>query len=578
MILRTQSWLATSSRLHGGLTGALALATTVSRDRRLRLWFAGFLALAALALGVMRIVGAPIPEPAGERLDRVAFTGVRIVDAAHEGVSDPRTILVSAGRVQSIRPDDSGTVPKDFATIPLPGRFVVPGFWDMHAHFGRLQLHYAGPMMLMHGVFYARNMSGDCVGWMCFFERDVEANRALTHAALAGDVMAPAFLGGVGSYIIRGSRNASSHDYPTEPFFLVPSTYEEGLALAQYAASRGVDFLKPYNSLHADAFRGLLDGASQEGLYVGGHVPRMLTLDDALALGLRTVEHARMLPLACTAMSSELAADYEAWVEDPAAARDEPKASRMLDELLENPDDARCERVLNDWAERDAYYVPTHVTRLADTHAVNRPFVDDPRARYVPQLFLRWGWESQASDYESDAREHPERVALLRAFYDRGVELTGQAHRAGVKLMIGSDNGDVLIYPGASFHEEMRIFEDAGIPPAAILAAATSVPASFVGMSDTYGSIAEGTRADFVFLDQNPLIDIANADTIAALYVGGRFYDGEARRAVMEEVAGKSRGLRHHLTVGWFLITQALPGAVARGIARLRAERTDGPQ
>ncbi|MEM9730466.1 MAG: amidohydrolase family protein [Myxococcota bacterium] len=540
------------------------------RGRRFRAWFALLFLLAAVLLVAMGIFGSGAPEPTGVRLDRVAFTGVRVVEPELVQASEPQTILVSAGKIESIYPVEALSVPPGYTEVALPGRFVVPGYWNMHAHLGRLQVHYAAPMMLMHGIFYARNMSGDCVGWMCWFIPDADENRALTHAATRGDLMVPAFIGGIGSHVIRGSRVAPSWDYPAEPKYLAPSTYEEGRALARHAASRGVDFLKPYNSLHPEALRGLIDEADALGLYVGGHVPRGLTLDDAIELGLRTVEHGRMLPLACSTLDEEFASDYRAWLDAPAGTVDKPSLSQMLGELLQSPDDAACSAVLAAWSEKGAYYVPTHVTRLADTVAADRPFIDDPRARTVPSLVLRWGWEAQASEYETMIRDDPDLAGELRALYERGVALTGQAHEAGVGVMVGSDTGDVLIYPGESFHEEMRIFADAGMSPAAILAAATSVPAEFAGLSATHGSVAVGKRADLVFLSANPLVTIENADAINALYVGGRFYDEDARNEVIEEVARKSRGLPHHLAVGWFVVTRLIPGAAMRGMTRLR--------
>ncbi|MEM7136691.1 MAG: amidohydrolase family protein [Myxococcota bacterium] len=541
------------------------------RGRRLRAWFTGLLAAAVLVLVTMGIVGGPVPDPAGQPAPQVAFTGVQIVDVARGELIAGQTIIASNGEIESIGPTETTAVPDGYREVAMPGRFVVPGFWNMHAHLGRHQLHYAAPMMLMYGIFYARNMSGDCVGWLCFFERDIDGNRALTEAAIRGDVMAPAFLGGVGSHVVRGVQAARSRDYPSEPSFLTPQTYDEGRALVRYAVARDADFLKPYNSLDPDAFRGMLDEARAAGVYVGGHVPRSVTLTEALQLGLHTVEHARMLPLACSTKGPEFAAAYRAWLDAPSGEATKPNMSRTLDEAMGSPDDAACDRVLADWVESGAHYVPTHVTRLADSHAATRPFLEDPRLRYVPNIVVLLGWETHADNYEKQFRVRPEAEDRLVALYERGVELTGRAHRAGVKLMVGSDTGDVLIYPGPSFHEEMRIFSDAGMSPAAILAAATSVPAAFAGLSDTHGSIAVGKRADFVFLNQNPLDDIAHSEKIDAIYVGGRFYDSETRRAVMDEVASKSRGLRHHLTLGWFVVTHVIPGLVVRGVTRVHS-------
>ena len=71
-----------------------------------------------------------------------------------------------------------------------------------------------------------------------------------------------------------------------------------------------------------------------------------------------------------------------------------------------------------------------------------------------------------------------------------------------------------------------------------------------------------GKRANLLFLRKNPLHDIANTESIDALYVGGHHYDSPAREAVMEEVAAKAKGARHALVVGWFLVADVLPAVL----------------
>lgn len=322
------------------------------------------------------------------------------------------------------------------------------------------------------------------------------------------------------SPIVRGPRVAFTKGYLREPAFLVPDDYEEGRAFARYASSRGVDFLKPYDSLPEDAFRGLLDEAEEVGLYVGGHVPKSLTRQQALDLSLRTVEHGRMLPLACSAAGPHYAETFSGWLADSDSSSKKPSVHDLLGDLLERPDHEACETVFEQWAATETHYVPTHVTRLADTLATARPFVDDPRALYVPDTYRLGGWEYHAAAYEKYIREQPGLDGRLVDSCRRGVELTGSAHAAGVKLLIGTDSGDAMIYPGPSFHEEMGIYADAGIAPSSMLAAATSVPASFAGLSHSYGSVDAGKRADLVFLEDNPLDDIVQAQSIEALYVG----------------------------------------------------------
>lgn len=75
----------------------------------------------------------------------------------------------------------------------------------------------------------------------------------------------------------------------------------------------------------------------------------------------------------------------------------------------------------------------------------------------------------------------------------------------------------------------------AGIPPYAILEAATRNAAEYLRRKDS-GMISVGNRADLVLLNANPLTDITNADRVAGVMVSGKWLDRAALDQMMKEV------------------------------------------
>jgi len=75
---------------------------------------------------------------------------------------------------------------------------------------------------------------------------------------------------------------------------------------------------------------------------------------------------------------------------------------------------------------------------------------------------------------------------------------------------------------GWTLHRELEMLVAAGLTPAQALAAATIVPARWLGAEREWGSIAPGRRADLVVLDADPLRDIRNTARIATVLIGGR--------------------------------------------------------
>ena len=72
----------------------------------------------------------------------------------------------------------------------------------------------------------------------------------------------------------------------------------------------------------------------------------------------------------------------------------------------------------------------------------------------------------------------------------------------------------------------------AGLTPLDALQAATILPARFVGVCDTQGSIGAGKLADVVLLSADPLANIENARRIDAVVVNGRLI----RRAELDRL------------------------------------------
>jgi hypothetical protein len=90
-------------------------------------------------------------------------------------------------------------------------------------------------------------------------------------------------------------------------------------------------------------------------------------------------------------------------------------------------------------------------------------------------------------------------------------------NEAGVPVVVATD---VPVLPGASAHLELASLVAAGLSPLQALHAAGEWGARSLGLEDR-GAIAAGQRADFLLLDRDPLADIRNTRSIAAVYEGG---------------------------------------------------------
>jgi imidazolonepropionase-like amidohydrolase len=118
---------------------------------------------------------------------------------------------------------------------------------------------------------------------------------------------------------------------------------------------------------------------------------------------------------------------------------------------------------------------------------------------------------------ESDDAEFTQRVLELKSLFD-----AGGAHL----LIVGTDEPVYTnLLPGFAYHRELLAMTYAGLPPAAVLKAATINGARALGVDDRLGSIEVGKLADLYVVRGNPLDDIKTARNIKLVFRDGIAYD-----------------------------------------------------
>ena len=155
----------------------------------------------------------------------------------------------------------------------------------------------------------------------------------------------------------------------------------------------------------------------------------------------------------------------------PDGARDAVRAGTDSVEHAIDLDDS----VLADMATRGTFYVPT---------------ID--HNRYYVEFRNEYGYDEKAA-------------ARLNGYIEKNLETTRRAHKAGVKIAMGSDAVFTMFGQNT---RELAWFVKAGMTPAEALQTATTNAAALLGMSDKLGAIAPGYFADLVAVEGDPLSDI----------------------------------------------------------------------
>lgn len=457
--------------------------------------------LAIVAFFAAAVLWPASKAPVAALLADHAITNVHLVDVRSGTASAPTNIVIRDGKIAGIGAD----VPAGLSRIDGKGGYLIPGLWDMHSHSWQLspQMHF--PLQLANGVVAVRDMM-DCPEATDSLIACIDDKRRWNRRAESGRLAAPRFVG-IGSF-----------------YFEAPDmSPARARSLVRDYKRRGIDYIKVYNRLPAETYAAVTDEARKIGMPVVGHLPKAVTLADALSQGQRGFDHAHVLVRACSARGDDWGGKLDAL---------SPTARDKL--LIETFDPGRCADLLGQMRKRNVWFVPTHVTREEDARAGDPSFADDPRLGYADPL-SRWSF---GDDLGGTRAAYPGRDGerVLKDYFEHGLKLTGAAHRAGVRVLAGTDT----IIGGFKIHDELEHLVRAGLSPAEALRAATLHSAEAAGRENESGAIDQGKRADLVLLRANPLERIGNTRAIEAVFLGGRYYDRVRLDALLDFTKGQA--------------------------------------
>ena len=439
----------------------------------------------------------------------LAISSVTIVDVETGELRADQTVLISGDRIVMVVPTALAAPPAGAQLVDGEGRYLIPGLWDAHVHAAR-NLAWHLPMFLAHGVTAIRNMNPGT-------DDAIPLTQSIRRRLASGDLLGPRMI--AGGPTVDGDPPAA-----TSP--MVARDAAAARAAVDALADAEMDFVKVYENLSRDAYFALMARAEELGAPVDGHIPFRVLPEEAAAAGQRTIEHLRGMEWGCASNANVHRVELERLVDSLAAMTPDEQVlavTRHQRALFDARDEALCQATAEAYRRNGVAVVPTMIVypRIARPEAV----LAGPDAQLVPApLVARWRAMTSSRLWSVVQSE----VAPIPDLQLANVRLL---HEVGVVILAGTDvggGGPEMLIPGLSLHEELELLIDAGLSPIEALRAATIDPARVFGLDGELGRIAEGTYADLVLLDANPLEDITNTRRIEAVVVNGRYLDRSA--------------------------------------------------
>jgi imidazolonepropionase-like amidohydrolase len=420
------------------------------------------------------------------------------------------TVVVADGRIEAIGP--SGQVPtqKNVEIVDATGKFLIPGLWDVHVHLADdFSANWARqvslPLLVANGVTGVRDMGGD-----------FSIITALRREIVAGSIPGPRIIAS-GSTI--------------KDFKLDEAAARRAVTSLNQA---GVDFIKIMSWVPRDAYFAVADEARKQRIPFAGHVPELVSASEASVAGQHSMEHLLGIWQSCSINELELRNVMTAATNHRGSAPPYVFARVEFDlpprGTLGTFSPEKAIQLFELFARNGTWQVPTLVEDGAFALSVSGRVLEQPGMKFIPSSMRKsWNLPKLLQDLGTEDREDLLRIGPKR------LEVVGSMHRAGVKILPGTD-APWLVVPGFSLHDELELLVEAGLTPTNVLRAATRDAAQFVGLHDSLGTIEAGKAADLVLLDANPLEDIRNTRKIRGVCLQGRWFNRQALDGLVQKV------------------------------------------
>jgi imidazolonepropionase-like amidohydrolase len=405
------------------------------------------------------------------RKGALAVTNATLVDGTNRAPVADAVVVVEGDRITAAGPRASVRIPKGAKILDAGGRYVMPGLWDMHAHFEQVEW---GPVYLAAGVTTVRDVGNE-------FEFITSTRDAIRGGRGLGPRM-----------LLAGVVDGKS---PLALGVNIADTPEEGRAVVRRYHDAGFQQMKIYSSVKPDVLKAVAAEAHSLGMTVTGHVPEGMNAFQGVEAGMDQINHAQYLP-------PVMVKDYR------------PRRGAVPPAIDFSSPEAQS--AIRFFKEHGTVFDPTLSIFEWFLHPANVPFAQiEPGAAKLPPELV---------GAINNTGVPPQAAPAARAAVEQFISIVGALHRAGIPIVAGTDQ----VVPGHSLHRELELYVKAGFTPLEAIQAATIVPARVMKMDKELGTIEPGKLADLIIVDGNPLEAVENTRRVRWVVSGGRVFEAAA--------------------------------------------------
>lgn len=407
----------------------------------------------------------------------VLITHAKLFESKTATVKDNMSVEIVDGKITAMYPTEKNKIVESDKTIDANGKFLMPGLWDMHAHYSKEE----GAWYLAGGVTHVRDMGNASI--IFAYKKEIGANEML-----GPDV---SFISGF----------MDKQDYYQGPTGKIVASLDEAIKGIDEYHNLGCGQIKLYSSIKPEWVAPIAAHAHSLGMRVAGHIPAFMTADQAIKAGYDEITHINFIFLNFMGDTIDTRGPTRFRVVGDRAGKIDLNSRDVKDFVqLMKEKKISFDPTMNVFAEMFAEF-------KGDTSGSMKPIISWLPDHLKSDLSVQtpFGNDEQKPAYQSTFNNMQKMLKLL---YDNGI-----------LLVAGTDGGEAI-----ALHHELEIYVQSGIPANEALKIATYNAALDCGLQNRYGEILPGRDADLILIDGNPAQNISDVRRVEWVIKNDKMY------------------------------------------------------
>jgi len=391
----------------------------------------------------------------------IAITGGTVIDVVNGTTIPNSVVLIENGIIKTVGKVGAIKIPAGAKIIDAKGKTVIPGLWDMHAHFEQAEW---GPAYLAVGATTVRDC-GNEFSYINSIKKAIDGGKGI-----GPEILKAGIIDGKGQFALG---------------IIQAETKEEAIKYVDRYYNNGFVQIKIYSSVKPAIVKVICDEAHRLGLTVTGHIPIGMTLQQGVDSGMDMVNHVQYV-YSIMKRNKDRSIDFN---------------------------DSTSKAAIKFIKDHNVVIDPTLGVFELSFRNVKDDITSLEPAFYTLPLSLQALFK--------DTGEDPARAAKFKPMFDSEVKIVKTLYDAGVTIVAGTDQD----FPGYSLDRELELYVQAGLTPMQALQTATITPARVMKMDKVSGSIEAGKHADIAIVDGDPLNNIREIRKVTLVIKAGKIYD-----------------------------------------------------